>query len=172
MCFELTIVISTNNTTEEVRLVELEDESRNFLTNGYLLVNGTNDELVSGKSHANKHQPRLEAVASREGGKSHILVLPMLAQRDEQSRISVRVYCSSKVGDSNKTEQVASRVCCSLIEVPKYSMFVLTSALQSSQQPSGSPDLGRPPKANIRLAFRLRDRSKARQVSCMAMARN
>lgn len=152
-----------------MRLVELEDESRNFLTNGYLLVNGTNDGLVSNRIHTNKHQPRLGAVASLEGGKSHTLVLPMLAQRDDQSRITVKVYCSSRVVDNN-SEQVASRVYCRHIEVPRFSMLVLASTLQwtptHDQRPAGKPDRGRLPEANIRLAFRLREGAKVRQVSC------
>lgn len=173
-------------------MVELEDESRNFLTNGYLLVNGSdNKQVLDNKNHNSHQHVRLKAISSREGGKSHILVVPMLPSKpkqDAQSRILVKVYCFSVSslgrkfnGAENKppseqvNQQKEARVYCKLIEVPKFSMFVLASTLrfktdQQQQQQQQSADAATDasvqlPKANISVAFRLRERSKVRQVS-------
>lgn len=178
----LTIVVSTAN-VEEVQLVELEDESRNFLTNGYLLVSTTREQAQNkSKNHKHDQLGRLRVESSQEGGKSHLIVVPMRSQRDAQCGILVKVYCSTshqqQAAPSGQVNQAAkpmeqvfgdARVCCKRIEVPKYSMFVLASTLfpecDPKQQLAGASNELNAHNTNISLSFRLEQRSKVPQVS-------
>lgn len=137
---------------EDVELMKLEDESKNMLSSGFLLVNP---------------QHCCENNAGEHNGRSFVVAIPLRSSRNIETRLSLKVFCAikmNKIESKNNITKLA-RVYNKQIVVPKFAMFCFPKA---SDSPSGQKShLKKLSLAtnSIKLEFYLKDDFKVTQVS-------
>lgn len=150
----LTITVDTN--LENIRLARLEDETRNYLSNGYLFANL--DEPSDG---AEQQAPST--------GKSRVLVFALNCEKNIAAMLNLKVFCESlyPAAKRSASPRKLARVFSRTIAVPKYSMFALAKFELASDK--SGPDAATGGNSNqsrlIRLQYQLIERSKIMQVS-------
>lgn len=125
-------MVGTN--LETVRLIELLDESQNFLARGHLFV-VPSPARDADDNHANDYK-----------GKSHVVMLPLWADRDLRTSLLIKVFCG------------LDKLLFRRLDVPMFSMF--TPWPEEINASSGQPDDHR-----NRLSYALSSRSDVFQVS-------
>lgn len=95
--------------SEDVELMKIDDESRNMLGSGFLLVN--------------PHDSCEIDVEDKKMGRSYVMAIPLRSSRDIETRLSLKVFCAVKVESTNNSTKLA-RVYNKQIIVPKFAMVV------------------------------------------------
>lgn len=113
----LTVVISTR--TEQIRLLRLEDKTRNYITTSHLLINTSTSQVGFTTLKNRKGSVDLSSC-------SQLVVIPLRSIRDEPCRLRLHLYSggclqTGKIRRSNLVLPIYSRI----IDVPRYSMFGL-----------------------------------------------
>lgn len=162
---KLTIVISSY--VEDIKLIKLVDQSRNFINNGHLLIKPREDE-------------KLQA----DVGSSHIMVVPLQSSKNVECKLELEIFCEFieekhlEVGKINSTRKSA-RIHYKIIHVPKYSMFTFVMDEVGKEKKTESETIKTEPSLdyfdcsgddgektkNIYIKCSLKDESKAKLVS-------
>lgn len=147
----LTIVVKTN--VEDVELMKLEDESRNMLNSGFLLVN-----------------PQDSCENNLDGqrvGRSYVTTIPMRSSRDIETRLSLKVFCAIRLTDKlefTKNSAKIARVYNKQIIIPKFAMFAFAKSKNSSIDQQNQTEQASSVNT-IKLEFSLEDEYQVTQVS-------
>lgn len=147
VCLRLTIVVRTN--VEDVELMKLEDESKNMLSSGFLLINP---------------QDCCENNVGEHKGRSFVVAIPLRSSKDIETRLSLKVFCAVKVESKSNITKLA-RVYSKQIMVPKFAMFAFSKASDTSSCQKSNLERLDLAKSSIKLEFYLKDDSKVTQVS-------
>lgn len=165
---------------EQIKLIKLQDKSKNLIANGHLLIKTATTTTTI--SQSSKREPNTTTrAANSEGfqsGNSQLIVIPLRSVRNEACKLILQVYCCAPGLSNNNNSQPSDtknsnnpnksgpiyRIHSRLIEVPRYCMFALIDLATQSQTPkpkdithSQADSCKHWPKPKVRVSFPLRD---------------
>lgn len=143
---------------EQIKLVKLEDESKNFLPNGYLILDPSNQVTDD----------------DTPSGRSSLIVVLLRPVKNKATRINLQVFCESlrQAVDFGQDTIKLARIYRKPIDAPKFCMLTFAHPSISSSSVAANFEAGRK-NANkqstlIRINFQLKDSSRVIQVSAFS----
>lgn len=138
---------------EDIELIQLEDETKNMIKSGFMLVN---------PQSSSKEDP-----FDSQTKKSHIVVIPLQSRRDVETKLCLKVFCIVKqpINEAADNTNKLARVYNKSIDVPKFAMFAFASPGLDTQYSKLS-------LTSIKLDFLLKDEAKVMQVSSLFQSKH